>query len=50
LPLIQGTITVALNGTEMDEDIVFGLTAGDKTEPLGIVKPLYCAAYTLTHT
>jgi hypothetical protein len=50
LSLIQGAVTITLDGTEMHEDISIFFFSGDKAKTLGIVKPLYRAAYTITHT
>ena len=50
LSLIEGTIAIALDGAEVDENIVFTLLPGDEAESLGVIEPLYRAAYTICHT
>jgi hypothetical protein len=49
LPLIEGAVAIALDGTEVDENIVFTFLSGDEAKTLGVVEPLYRAAYTICH-
>jgi len=44
LAFLKAAESVRLDGREMHENIVAGLTA-DKTEALGVVKPLYCSLF-----
>jgi hypothetical protein len=34
----------------MDEYIIFTVLAGNEAKTLGVVEPLYCAAYAICHT
>src|SRR5688500_12102092 len=45
LALVQGAVSVTLNGREMDEDVV-AIGTGDEPESLLVAKPLDC---TLRH-
>ena len=44
LAFLKAAESVRLDGREMHENIVAGLTA-DKTEALRVVKPLYCSLF-----
>jgi hypothetical protein len=44
LPLVQGSITISLNGREMDEYVLSRL-ALNKTESLACIEPLYCSLF-----
>jgi hypothetical protein len=44
LSFLKAAESIRLNGGEMHENIFAGLAA-DKTEALGIVKPLYCSLF-----
>jgi hypothetical protein len=44
LALLKATESIRLNGREMHENILAGLTA-DEPEALGVVKPLYCSLF-----
>ena len=50
LSLVEGAVAIPLDGTEVDENVVFTFLPGDEAKPLGVIEPLYRAAYTISHT
>ena len=44
LPLIQGSVTISLNGGEMDEYVLSRL-ALNEAESLARIEPLYCSLF-----
>jgi hypothetical protein len=50
LSFIQGAIAITLYAAKVNKDIVVTIFPGDKAKTLGVVEPLYRAAYAITHT
>jgi hypothetical protein len=48
LALLQIAIPIALNGREMDENVLAAFTL-DETETLITIEPLHCTSYTFRH-
>jgi hypothetical protein len=50
LSLVEGAITITLDGAEMDKYIILAFLPCDEAEPFGVIEPFNCAVYTICHT